>query len=403
MMIAFEKRKDKFCPLRAIAAFLGVLALALCAAAAQETAKPAAQVSKAVGTIQLISGNTLTIASDTGSTVHVVVGDSTRLVRTAPGAKDLKGATTITLAECQAGDRVLVRGTPASDGQSLTALSVIVIKGADIAAKQQQEREDWQKRGVGGLVTTVNAAMGTVTLSTSALAGAKPTMVRVSKQTIIRKYSPDSVKFDDATPSTLDQVKTGDQLRARGAKDADTGEIAADEIVFGSFRNIAGLVLSTDSSSHSISVQDLSTKKPVTLKIDDASQLRSLPPMVAQRIAARLKASPGGASGAASPGQSAAPSGDAASAAAHGSGRPGGGADFQQMLNRMPAVTLADLQKGTAVMIVATEGSPQNPPTAVTLLTGVEPILTASPDTGRAAMLLSPWNLGGADAAEGNP
>jgi hypothetical protein len=72
-------------------------------------------------------------------------------------------------------------------------------------------------------------------------------------------------------------------------------------------------------------------------------------------------------------------------------------------LNRMPAVTLADLQKGTAVMIVATEGSPQNPPTAVTLLTGVEPILTASPDTGRAAMLLSPWNLGGADAAEGNP
>ena len=42
-------------------------------------------------------------------------------------------------------------------------------------------------------------------------------------------------------------------------------------------------------------------------------------------------------------------------------GRPGGmrrgGADFQQMLNRMPTVTLADLHKGDAVLIVATQGS----------------------------------------------
>jgi hypothetical protein len=73
------------------------------------------------------------------------------------------------------------------------------------------------------------------------------------------------------------------------------------------------------------------------------------------------------------------------------------------MLNRMPAVTLAELEKGTAVMIVATEGSPQSPPVAVTLLTGVEPILTASPDSRRAAMLLSPWNLGGTEGGEGNP
>jgi hypothetical protein len=51
-------------------------------------------------------------------------------------------------------------------------------------------------------------------------------------------------------------------------------------------------------------------------------------------------------------------------------------------------------------MIVATEGSASSEPTAVTLLTGVEPILTASPQS--AAMLLSPWNLGGADAAAGN-
>jgi len=64
---------------------------------------------------------------------------------------------------------------------------------------------------------------------------------------------------------------------------------------------------------------------------------------------------------------------------------------------------LSDLQKGNPVMVVATEGTASSPPTAITLLTGVEPILTAAPDSTRAAMLLSPWNLGGggAEAAAG--
>jgi hypothetical protein len=71
------------------------------------------------------------------------------------------------------------------------------------------------------------------------------------------------------------------------------------------------------------------------------------------------------------------------------------------MLKRMPAVTLADLQKGDAVMIVATPGTTDTQPTAITLLSGVEPILSASPNSSRAAMLLSPWNLGGGEAAAG--
>jgi len=404
-MIGLGKGRDGFCRLRAILALSGLVILAVSALGAQDTEKPGVPISKALGTIQLIKGNSLTIASDAGSTVHVTVVDSTRILRTEPGAKDLKGATPIALSECETGDRVLVRGTPTGDGQSLVALSLIVIKRTDVAAKQQQEREDWQKRGIGGLVTKVDAAMGAVTISTATLSGAKPTTIHIAKQTIIRRYAPDSVKFDDATLSTLDQIKIGDQLRARGTRSADNTELAAEEIVFGSFRNIAGLVISTDPSSQSVSVQDLTTKKPVVLKIDAASQLRSLPPMVAQRMAARLKGAPPGASGSASAGQGGAPSAGAtpSSGAARGEGRPGGAPDFQQMLNRMPAVTLADLQKGAAVMIVATEGSAQSPPVAVTLLTGVEPILTASPDSSRAAMLLSPWNLGGAEAGEGNP
>jgi hypothetical protein len=64
------------------------------------------------------------------------------------------------------------------------------------------------------------------------------------------------------------------------------------------------------------------------------------------------------------------------------------------MLARMPEVALSDLQKGDAVVIVTTEGSATSDPTAITLLTGVEPILSASPNDNRAAMALSPWSFG---------
>ena len=72
------------------------------------------------------------------------------------------------------------------------------------------------------------------------------------------------------------------------------------------------------------------------------------------------------------------------------------------MLTRMPAVSVSDLNKGDAVILVATEGSSSYGPTAITLLAGVEPILSAAPARASAANILSPWNLGaqaGGDAA----
>jgi len=75
------------------------------------------------------------------------------------------------------------------------------------------------------------------------------------------------------------------------------------------------------------------------------------------------------------------------------------------MLARMPAMPVTDLNKGDAVILVATEGSSGSEPTVITMLAGVEPILTAAPaGTNAAATVLSPWNLGaggGAEAAAG--
>src|SRR5712692_2065750 len=92
--------------------------------------------SRPVGTVKSISGNTLTVATDTGSDVTVEIQGTTKLVRIAPGQKDLKDATPIQLADVQPGDRILVRGKLADDGKSVLAASVIAMKKADIAETQ---------------------------------------------------------------------------------------------------------------------------------------------------------------------------------------------------------------------------------------------------------------------------
>ena len=68
------------------------------------------------------------------------------------------------------------------------------------------------------------------------------------------------------------------------------------------------------------------------------------------------------------------------------------------MLSRAPAIQLADLQKGEAVMLVATEGA--NDVTAVTLLAGVEPLLRSPGGQSESALQLE-HGLGGAGGAEG--
>src|SRR5712692_6012831 len=202
-------------------------------ALAHQAQPPAAQnaAARPVGTIKSISGKTITLTTDAGTDVTAVVQDDARLVRIAPGQKDLKDAAPSQFQDLQVGDRILVWGKMADDGKAVLASSVIAMKKSDIAEKQAHEREEWQRHGVGGLVSAVDAGNGTVSISTSALGNSKIVAVHLSKQTILRRYAPDSVKFDDAKPAPLEQIQKGDQLRARGTRSSDGNELTAGEIV----------------------------------------------------------------------------------------------------------------------------------------------------------------------------
>jgi len=349
-------------------------------------AAPAA--ARQLGTVTAIAGNTLSLKTDAGQVVAVSVADGARILQLAPGSTDLKTAQTITLTGITVGDRVLVTGKAGNDAGAFAASRVILMKSTDIAQKHEMEQADWQKRGSGGIVSVVDAGTGTLTVSV----GAKKVAVTTSSTTQFRRYAGDSVKFEDAKLGTLAQIQVGDQLRVRGAKSDDGSSIQAEEVVSGSFKNLAGLIVSLDAANGTLTLKDLATKKTFTVTITANSSVKTLPGPAAAMFAARAK---GGAA--------AAPPQGAAQADPSGNGRPGGGGrtaggDLSQMVGRLPNKTIADLKVGDAVMIVASQSDPGSATvTAVTLLSGVELILAATP--GAPSMTLSPWNLGGGEGA----
>ena len=374
------------------AAGSGALLLCLVGPAARgqtpAQAPPAAQV---IGTIKIVSGTTLTLAPDKGGEVTVAVQPAARIVQVSPGQTDLKNATAIQLSDLQVGDRIMARGKASDDAKTISAAVIIAMKKSALDAKQQADRQDWQKRGVGGLVSELDAGSGVITIRVADPSGINSLAINTSTTTILRRYAPGSVQFDDAKPSAIDQIKVGDQLLARGARSADGTSFAAEEIVSGSFRNISGVVNSIDAANSSVTVNDLVTKRPVVVQISAQSKVVKIPPQVAQGIAARLKGAAGGAGGAPERGRGQAGQGGPAGP---GGGGRGGNADLQQVVGRLPAAQLSDFMKGDAVMVVSTVNITSDAVTAITMLGGVEPIL-AAPSGQQAAMNLAPWNLGG--------
>jgi hypothetical protein len=338
---------------------------------------------RALGVVTKIdaAARQITLKTDSGE-VAVSVDPKAKVVRVAPGATTLTNAAALDLGDINVGDRLRARGRTAED-KSLAALEIVVISQSDIQSKQAAERADWDRRGVTGIVGDV--AVDSFTLNVRTLAGVKPVIVKPGPNAVIRRYTPDSVKFADAKPSQLSDLRRGDQVRARGDKTADGLEMTADEIVSGQFKMIAGLVISVDLQENVIRINNVETKKPMTVKISADSTLKKLQPQLAQVIANRLHgvAPAEGAPGGAAPG--------AGRGGGFAGGR-GGNGDLQSMIDRTPAIKVADLMTGDAIIISSVNGANPQQVTAITLLAGVEAILTKP---GTREMSLGDWNVGG--------
>jgi Cu/Ag efflux protein CusF len=339
--------------------FLIVIAALL---AAQSQPPPRSQVSGTIAGIDT-ANHKLTLKSDKGDTLSVATTGHTLVLRIPPGETDARKGTKIALDTVTAGDRAVIVGA-AGEASQWNASAVLVMTRADVTSVQQKEQEDWKRRGVTGIVTAVDPAAKTITIKS----GSRSLTVKPATSTTWFRYSPDSARFADARSSSFDQVRAGDQLRVLGKRSDDA--IDAEKIVFGSFRQIAATVKSIDPARNEITVKDLADKKPIVIRMEPDTTMKKLPPQMAQMLARRY-----------APGASATSPG----------GRGPGNSDTGGMLDRLPAMPLAELKPGDAIMISTTQGS-EGKATGIMLLAGVEPLLTASPSSTRDIM--SGWNLG---------
>jgi hypothetical protein len=329
---------------------------------------------RVIGEVTAKTADQITVKPDAGGTVSVAVTPDTKVVRIPPGETSLAKAAMITFDDVKAGDRVLVRPN-----------QIIVISKSDLEQKRAADHADWQKRGSAGKIAAVSGDK--ITLTTGA---GQTVNVVTTPKTTFRRYASDSVKFSDAKPSSMSELKPGDQARVLGDKTGDA--VTAEVVVSGSFRNFAGTVVSVDATSGEIKLTDLETKRPVVVKVNSDSTARRMPPMMAQMIASRTHAPSAGGPSPGSEGQA------AAATAVRGPGGPGGrgfgGAggsrDLGQMLERMPALNLSELKPGDALIVASTTGSDPSTATAIAVLAGVEPLLTGPPSDRR---LSGPWSL----------
>ncbi len=373
-----QSRMKTCLPQRMVLAALSAAVLVAASFAGAQT------LSRIVGTVTAASGSTLTVKTDAGQVHQVEVPANAVLKRIEPGQTTLQNAENIKFSDLTIGDRVLVNLNSSAPAGTMQASAIIAIKETDLAKKQEQEREAW-RNGVGGLVKSVDPATDTIVVTSGAGPMAKTVTIHTTKATILKRYAPASVRYNEAKPAPFDAIHPGDQLEARGTKNADGSELAADEVISGSFRNVSGRISSIDAANSTFTLKDLATKKMVTVHIGQEAQMRQLPDRIAMMLAAILKGNGGGPRGAGRAGQAGGEGRGPGGAAFRGQGQ--GSGDLRQMLNRAPMIHLSDLKKGDAVMLVSTEGTADV--TAITLLAGVEPILEAP--AGRD--LLSSWSM----------
>ena len=335
---------------------LAGLVLAL-PASGRAQANPPRKADSVVGEVAALDATArrLTLKPDAGGAVEIAVEERAVILRTKPGVSTLADATPVPLQEIVVGDRVLARGALAEDKASLTARQLVVMTRDDIARKQEAERAEWRRRGVLGVVTAVDAQKGEISLRVGRIAAAPSLVVETADRKVsFRRYAADSVKFSDTRPSALGEVRVGDQLRALGERTPDGARVAAEQIVFGTFRTVAGTVTAIDAGKNEVTMRADDTRRLLTVTVGPDARVRRLPPEMAVRLARFA----GG----------------------------GGGADAgpEDLLERMPATTLAELKAGDRILVASTEGGDPGRLNAIAIVSGLEALRPAAA-SGRAA------------------
>ena len=357
-----------------------------------------------VGDVVTIGDKKIVDGANSGP-VDIVINEKTAFKKVSATEPNLAKATPGAFTDISVGDKLTVSGIMAADGKTFPARNVYFITKADINAKNAKESGEWQRRGITGKVTAVNSQTNQMTLETRSLTGTSNVVVTPKDGAKFLRYAPDSIKFDEAVASSIADTKMGDMVRALGDKSSDGLSFAAEQVVAGAFQTVAGTVKSIDAAKNEIVIKNLQTNKDVTVIISDTSVLKRFPADQAEMLArfqmmgagGARPMGQGGAAGAqpaagnpgASPGGS--PGGQGRPQGQPGQGQPGqgrpgmggqrGGAGVEEMLERSPSITAADLKVGDIIALSSTKSADVARIKAIKLFAGVEPFLRSAQAT----------------------
>jgi len=323
-----------------------IRALILCAFASALSAQTAKPV---LGTVTGFKPFEILLKSDTGENVAARFSTDTEVMQVPPGERDFSKATRAEVTDILAGDRIMASYV----ADMPEARRIVLITSRDIAKRNEAEKLDWQVRGINGLALSHNGNEITVLVRTPE--GNHEAVVTVTGKTNIRRYAPDSIKFTQAVSSTVAEIATGDQVRARGAKSDDGSKLVVDDVVFGTFLTRMGAITAVRREQGEIDIQEVTTKKPLTIRIAGDSQMKKMPDLRAMMTG----------------GHSAQPTTP-----------PGKPFDIQTAMQGLPAATFDDLKVGSAVLVTSTKGTTPSTVTAIMLMANAGFLVQLAQGTG---------------------
>ena len=338
------------------------------------------------------SAGQITIKTAAGSVVVANVNEKTTYQRMPPGETDRSKAEATSLTEITVGDGVVARGFVAADRKSVPAQQIIVVSQSEIAKQNAAQRMAWA-RGAKGIVSAINPTAKEITVTSRSLQGTSQAVtVAVTDKAKLKRFPPDSIpKYENAKSAKFEEIKVGDQLNARGEKDAEGTHLSAEEVVFGTFKIAGGTVTAIDPATNTVTINELQTKKPLTIMLKPETVVRRFQMMMGG-MGGGAGAAGGGAPGTGAQGQGAGnaqgqaaanrPAPGAAPGTSGGQGpgaggqRPGGGGmNMADLLERLPTISLNEIKVGDMIIMSTLPGTDPTRTTAISMVAGVEPLL----------------------------
>ena len=308
------------------------------------------------------TANQMSIKTKGNEVVALSLDQNTDYKRVPPGETTLNKAVAVTMAEMAIGDQVYARGMISDNGNRAPVRQLVIMSHVDIARKHEQERAEWQKRGIVGSIKAINPTTKEIAVTARVPEGTRQITITTGDAVRYRRYEPESVKFSSALPSSFTELKVGDQIRALGDKSADGTHFTAEEIVSGTFRTLVGTITEVNPTTAEIKINELNTKKPLTVVTKEESMVRRMSPeLIAMLVPKKGQPAPAAQAGA--------PPAKASEPAAN--------KNVEEELEKLKTQSISELQPGEMVIVTSTIGKDASRLTAIALISGVNPLVKA--------------------------